>query len=173
MANQFISKKYQVKREIACGGMGTIYLATDIKLGRDVAIKMLHPLYSGEQAFAQRFLREAWAMAKLDHVNIIRIWSVDEEESSHCIVMEYFPGHDLKHIIRTRGPLPIGEALPLTIQIIQGLAYAHYMGIIHRGYQTSQYLGGSRRQSKNHGFRNSRCLQRIFPHHGRDRHGDP
>ena len=93
MNEKIFSKKYSVKREIACGGMGTIYLATDTKLERDVAIKILHPQYSGEPAFAKRFLREAWAMAKLDHPNIIRIWSVEEEESSHCIVMEYFPGN--------------------------------------------------------------------------------
>ena len=82
--------KYQKQKEIACGGMGTVYLATDIKLGRDVAIKQLHPQYSGEMAFAQRFLREARAMAKLDHPNIIRIWSVEEENNGHFIVMEYF-----------------------------------------------------------------------------------
>ena len=140
MNNQFISKKYQVKREIASGGMGTIYLATDTKLGRDVAIKMLHPQYSGEPAFAQRFLREARAMAKLDHPNIIRIWSVEEEKGSHCIVMEYFPGNDLKQIIRSRGPLPISEALSITTQIIQGLAYAHYMGIIHRDIKPGNIL---------------------------------
>ncbi len=140
MNEKLLSKKYQVKREIASGGMGTIYLATDTKLGRDVAIKMLHPQYSGEPAFAQRFLREAWAMAKLDHANIIRIWSVEEEESSHCIVMEYFPGDDLKHIIRSRGPLALTEALSLVTQIIQGLAYAHYMGIIHRDIKPANIL---------------------------------
>ncbi|MDH5428946.1 MAG: protein kinase [Nitrospirota bacterium] len=140
MNEKFFSNKYQVKREIACGGMGTIYLATDTKLGRDVAIKMLHPQYSGEPAFAQRFLREAWAMAKLDHSNIIRIWSVEEEESSHCIVMEYFPGEDLKQIIRNRGPLPLQEGLFLVTQIIQGLAYAHYMGIIHRDIKPANIL---------------------------------
>ena len=140
MSEKFFSKKYEVKREIACGGMGTIYLATDTKLGRDVAIKMLHPQYSGEPAFAQRFLREAWAMAKLDHPNIIRIWSVEEEEQSHCIVMEYFPGQDLKHLIRSRGPLPLAESLAITTQIIQGLAYAHYMGIIHRDIKPANIL---------------------------------
>ena len=140
MTEKFFSKKYEVKREIACGGMGTIYLATDTKLGRDVAIKMLHPQYSGEPAFAQRFLREAWAMAKLDHPNIIRIWSVEEEEQSHCIVMEYFPGQDLKHLIRNRGPLPLAEGLAITTQIIQGLAYAHYMGIIHRDIKPANIL---------------------------------
>ena len=120
--------------------MGTIYLASDIKLGRDVAIKMLHPQYSGEPAFAQRFLREARAMAKLDHPNIIRIWSVEEEEASHCIVMEYFQGNDLKQIIHSRGSLPITEAIPLATQIIQGLAYAHYMGIIHRDIKPANIL---------------------------------
>ena len=140
MNEKFFSKKYQVQREIACGGMGTIYLATDTKLGRDVAIKMLHPQYSGEPAFAQRFLREARAMAKLDHPNIIRIWSVEEDEGSHYIVMEHFPGNDLKQIIRSRGPLPISEALALTTQIIQGLAYAHYMGIIHRDIKPANIL---------------------------------
>ena len=63
--------------------MGTIYLATDTKLGRDVAIKMLHAQYCGETAFAQRLLREARAMAKLDHLNSIRIWSVEEEEEAN------------------------------------------------------------------------------------------
>ncbi len=140
MHEQFFSKKYQLKKEIAVGGMGTIFLATDIKLGRDVAIKILHPQYSGETAFAQRFLQEARAMAKLDHPNIIRIWSVEEEEASHCIVMEYLPGSDLKQIIRNRGPLSLAETLPIATQIIQGLAYAHYMGIIHRDIKPANIL---------------------------------
>jgi len=140
MTDFFLFKKYRVLNEIACGGMGTVYLATDTKLGRNVAIKMLHPQYSGETAFAQRFLREAKAMAKLDHPNIIRIWSVEEENNNHSIVMEYFPGIDLKNILRRKGPLPLSECLSITIQIIQGLAYAHYMGIIHRDIKPGNIL---------------------------------
>lgn len=132
--------KYQKQKEIACGGMGTVYLATDIKLGRDVAIKQLHPQYSGEMAFAQRFLREARAMAKLDHPNIIRIWSVEEENNGHFIVMEYFHGADLKNILRNKGTFPVAQCLQITIQILQGLAYAHYMGIIHRDIKPGNIL---------------------------------
>ncbi len=140
MKEQVFSKKYQIQREIACGGMGTIIQATDMKLGREVAIKMLHHQYSGETAFAQRFLREARAMAKLDHPNIIRIWSVEEEMASHYIVMEYFPGIDLKQLIRDRGPLPLTDALSFITQIIKGLTYAHSMGIIHRDIKPANIL---------------------------------
>ena len=140
MNEQILFNKYQVQRKIASGGMGTIYLATDTKLGREVAIKVLHPQYSGETAFAQRFLREARAMAKLDHPNIIRIWSVEEEKASHCIVMEYFPGNDLKHLIRDRGSFSIKDALSYITQIIQGLTYAHSMGIIHRDIKPANIL---------------------------------
>ena len=112
--------------------MGVVYHAIDLTLRREVAIKVLHPQYSGDPSFAQRFLREARSMARLDHPNIVGIYAVEKEQGSHYIVMEYFPGQDLKHILRERGPLPLPKTLHIATEITKALAYAHQKNIVHR-----------------------------------------
>jgi hypothetical protein len=126
------SDKYAVESEIARGGMGVVYKAVHTALGRGVALKVLHSQYSGDPAFVQRFLREARAMARLDHANIIRVFDVAEDAGSHYIVMEYFPAIDLKRVILERSDLPVDECLAIGEQIAEGLAYAHEQGIVHR-----------------------------------------
>jgi len=140
MENKFFAEKYQIHKEIASGGMGTIYHATDTILGLDVAIKRLHPQYSADHAFTQRFRQEARTMSQLIHPNIIRFWSVEEKDGNLYIVMDYVPGKDLKHIINSRGPLPIHEVLQIGRQIIEGLAYAHYLKIVHRDIKPANIL---------------------------------
>src|SRR3990172_3216161 len=112
--------------------MGVIYKAVHTTLNRQVAIKVLHPQYSGDPAFLKRFLREARAMARLDHENIIRVFYVAEDHGSHYIVMEFFPGKDLKQLLIEKGRLSPHEALSIALQVANALAYAHARGIIHR-----------------------------------------
>jgi len=126
------SDKYAVESEIARGGMGVVYKAVHTALGRGVALKVLHSQYSGDPAFVQRFLREARAMARLDHAHIIRVFDVSEDAGSHYIVMEYFPATDLKRVILAGEELPVDRCLDIAEQIAQGLAYAHEQGIVHR-----------------------------------------
>ncbi|VAX33253.1 Serine/threonine protein kinase PrkC, regulator of stationary phase [hydrothermal vent metagenome] len=132
MNKKTLSGKYELKREIGRGGMGVIYEALHGTLNRTVAIKVLHAQYTGDPAFLKRFQREARAMARLDHPNIIRVFDVGEDDGLHYIVMEYFFGKDLKEIVLERGIIPQQETLAIALQITRALSYAHAHGIIHR-----------------------------------------
>lgn len=142
MAEQIFSGKYLVQREIARGGMGVVYLALDQTLHRQVAIKVLHAHYMGDASFAQRFLREARAMARLNHENIIQIYAVEEDQGNHYIVMEYFPSKELKQLLKDHGPLDLAGALRFAIAMTRALTYAHGKGIIHRDIKPGNMMIG-------------------------------
>ena len=104
MPDQIFSGKYVVQEVLAKGGMGVIYKALDRTLNRLVAIKVVHEQFSGDPSFTERFLREARAMARLDHENIVTIHAVEEERGTPYIVMEYFAGTNLRALMRERKP---------------------------------------------------------------------
>jgi serine/threonine-protein kinase len=140
METRIIAGKYAIEEEIARGGMGVIYRAEHVGLKRKVAIKALHPQYSQEPAFVRRFQREARAMARLDHPNIIRVFDVGEDQGYSYLEMEFFSGKDLKQLILEKGKLPVEETLHIALQIAQGLEYAHAHGIIHRDIKPGNIL---------------------------------
>lgn len=141
MAPQILAGKYELQDEIARGGMGVIYKAIDRKLDGVVAIKLVHAHLSNDPSFAERFLREARAMAKLrQHENIVKIYAVEEERQTQFLVMEYCPGQNLRTIIKSRAPLPTREALHLAQQVASALAYAHTQGVIHRDIKPANVL---------------------------------
>jgi Tol biopolymer transport system component len=118
---------YRITGKLGAGGMGEVWRATDTKLGRDVAIKLLTEAFAADPDRMLRFTREAQVLASLNHPNIAAIYGVEER----ALVMELVEGSTLAERIE-RGPVPLEEALPIARQIVEALEYAHEKGIVHR-----------------------------------------
>ena len=126
MSPQIIAH-YRVTAKLGEGGMGEVYRATDTKLGRGVAIKVLPAAFAQDAARVERFEREAQVLASLNHPNIAAIYGVEER----ALVMEFVDGPTLAEIL-TKAPMPAGEALAVARQIAEALEYAHERGVVHR-----------------------------------------
>ncbi len=122
---------YKVAAKLGAGGMGEVYRATDTKLGRDVALKVLPEAFAQDAQRMQRFQREAQVLAALNHPHIATIHGLEESGATRALVMELVEGPTLAERI-ARGPLPLDEALPIARQMAEALEYAHEHGIIHR-----------------------------------------
>jgi Tol biopolymer transport system component len=122
---------YEVTAKIGAGGMGEVWRATDSRLRREVAIKVLPPAFVADRERLARFEREAQTLASLSHPNIAAIHGLEEADGVRALVMELVAGEDLSVVI-ARGPLPLDEALPIARQIAEALEAAHERGIVHR-----------------------------------------
>src|SRR5262245_26386542 len=122
---------YEILSAIGAGGMGEVYRATDINLGREVAIKVLPVAFAQDPERVARFEREAKILASLNHPNIAQIYGLEKSQATYALVMELVEGEDLSRRI-ARGPIPLDEALPIAKQIAEALEAAHEQGIIHR-----------------------------------------
>ena len=138
---------YRVIKKLGAGGMGAVYLALDTKLDRKVAIKVLHPEFNSDEHFKKRQLREARAVAKLDHPNICSVYDVNEAESFTFIVMQYIEGESLADRM-DQEPLGVSRALTLIEQAAEGLAEAHAHGIVHRDVKPQNMMITPRGQLK-------------------------
>jgi len=125
--------------------MANVYLAEDEDLGRRVAIKILNDRYANDELFIERFRREAKSAAALSHPNIVSIYDRGQAEGTYYIAMEVIEGRSLKELILTRGPLPIGQAIAYTLEILDALRFAHRHGIIHRDVKPHNILIGGER----------------------------
>jgi hypothetical protein len=131
---------YEILAELGRGGMGVVYKALHMRLDRQVAIKMLPPEDSADPAFAERFTREARALARLSHPHIITIHDFGQTDGGHSFfVMEYVEGSNLRGRLRA-GKLEPAEALRLAVQVCDALAYAHEAGIVHRDIKPENIL---------------------------------
>ncbi|MCY8082891.1 serine/threonine protein kinase PrkC [Bacillus inaquosorum] len=135
-----ISGRYQILRVIGGGGMANVYLAEDIILDREVAIKILRFDYANDNEFIRRFRREAQSASSLDHPNIVSIYDLGEEGDIYYIVMEYVEGMTLKEYITANGPLHPKEALNIMEQIVSAIAHAHQNQIVHRDIKPHNIL---------------------------------
>ena len=127
--------KFRVGRMLGQGGMGAVYEATDIGLQRQVALKVMHSHLATQTAFQQRFLQEARTAAQLDHPNIVRVLSFDKLDNELILVMELATGGNLRqHVKRLRDTgqyIDYPEAIEITIQLADALAYAHDRNMVH------------------------------------------
>ena len=122
---------YKVTAKIGEGGMGQVYQATDTKLGRQVALKILPEAFAADPDRLARFQREAQVLASLNHPGIAAIYGIEEEDNTRALVLELVEGPTLADRI-SKGPIPIDEALPIAKQIAEALEAAHEAGVIHR-----------------------------------------
>src|SRR5215472_10238643 len=121
---------YRVSARLGAGGMGEVYRATDTKLRREVALKVLPQAVSSDPQRMARFEREAQFLAALNHPNIAAIYGLEDSGSTRALVMELVEGPTLADRI-AQGPIPVDEAVRIARQIADALEYAHERGIIH------------------------------------------
>ena len=122
---------YEITAKLGEGGMGEVYRATDTKLKRDVAIKVLPAAFTEDKERLARFEREAQLLAQLQHPNIASIYGLEESEGVRALIMELVEGPTLAERLEA-GPLPFNESLSVAVQIAQALEEAHEKGIVHR-----------------------------------------
>src|SRR5690625_4367638 len=135
-----LSERYRIKKTIGGGGMANVYLARDIILERDVAIKVLRLEYASDHEFIERFDREAQAATSLSHTNIVNIYDVGEEDHILYMVMEYVDGLTLKEYIQQNSPIAVEEALEIMKQLTDAISHAHANGLIHRDIKPQNVL---------------------------------
>ena len=129
---QKINDRYEIIRNIGEGGMANVYLAYDIILNRNVAIKVLRGDLADDEKFVRRFQREANSASSLHHPNIVEMYDVGEDDGKYYIVMEYLDGRTLKSLIKRRGALTILEVIDIMTQLTSAITCAHDKYIIHR-----------------------------------------
>jgi eukaryotic-like serine/threonine-protein kinase len=132
--------RYRVERTLGQGGMAAVYLAHDSELDRPVAIKVLAEHLSSDEAFRQRFVREARMAAGLSHPNIVHVYDQGDEDGRPFIVMECVDGHTLGEELKRTGALPPARVVDLALQICGGREHAHASGLVHRDIKPGNLL---------------------------------
>src|SRR6266571_574169 len=122
---------YKISERIGTGGMGDVYLATDITAGRKAALKLLPVRFTGDPERLKRFQQEAHAVVGLNHPNILTVYEIGEDHETHYIASELIEGETLRQRL-TRGRMQLSEAIDVAIQVASALAAAHETGIVHR-----------------------------------------
>ena len=131
-AKRMLANRYELIRKIGGGGMAVVYLAYDTSLDRQVAIKLLREEYVDDPDFIRQFQKEAKAVARLSHQNIVNIYDFGESDGVTYLVMEYVEGSTLKEIFAQYGQLPISQVIDYSVQLCYGLAQAHSQQIVHK-----------------------------------------
>ena len=150
--------RYELEELVGEGGMSSVYRAYDTVLERRVAIKVLHEHFSRDPEYVERFRREARAIARLAHPNVVTVIDRGEWEARQFIVFEHVAGENLKSVIAREGALPVERALALACQIARALTVAHRLGIVHRDVKPHNVLVDSGGTAKVTDFGIARAL---------------
>ena len=134
-----LADRYRLERELGRGGMSTVYLATDLKHGREVAVKVVHPILASAWG-ADRFLREIEIVAQLHHPNIVPLYDSGESNGALYYVMPHESGASLRDRIATERRLPVDDVVAIVHDVCDALAYAHARGIVHRDIKPGNIL---------------------------------
>ena len=143
LSGELIDGRYQLTRQVANGGMASVYEANDTRLDRKVAVKIMHPHLAQDEAFVNRFIREAKAAAALSHPNIVAVQDQGWNQNgvpAVFIVMELIEGHTLREYLNERGRFEIKDAINYLTPILSALAAAHDLGIVHRDMKPENIL---------------------------------
>jgi eukaryotic-like serine/threonine-protein kinase len=145
---EVISGRYELLELIGKGGMSSVYKAHDRLLDRQIAVKVLHPHFTEDEEYVERFRREARSVAQLSHPNIVTVIDRGEDGGRQFIVFEYVEGENLKQLLDRTGPMPVRDALLLALQMARALSFAHGRGLIHRDVKPQNVLLNADGQAK-------------------------
>jgi serine/threonine-protein kinase len=159
--DQVIAGRYELKHVVGTGGMSSVYCAFDTLLERNVALKILHDQFGGDEEYVERFRREARAVAQLSHPNIVTVIDRGEEDGKQFIVFELVEGDNLKELVERGGPLPVRRAVTLGIEVARALAFAHAQGLVHRDVKPQNVLLGEDGRAKVTDFGIVRSLDAV------------
>lgn len=137
---RLLDGRYRIGPRIARGGMASVYEATDIRLDRTVAVKVMHVGLGDHDEFAARFVREARAAARIDHPNVVAVYDQGDDDGTVFLAMEYVPGHTLRDLIRKEAPMPPRRALQVLEPVVSAIAAAHRARLIHRDIKPENVL---------------------------------
>jgi serine/threonine-protein kinase len=140
MIGRLLDGRYQIRSRIARGGMATVYLATDLRLERRVAIKVMHGHLADDSKFKERFIQEARSAARLAHPNVVNVFDQGQDSDMAYLVMEYLPGITLRDLLHEHHLLTTEQTLDIMEAVLAGLAAAHKAGIVHRDLKPENVL---------------------------------
>ena len=140
LVGRLLDGRYAVTARIAHGGMATVYQATDTRLDREVALKVMHAELARDEEFVRRFIGEAKSVARLSHQNVVAVFDQGSDGLFLYLAMEYVPGRTLKEVLRDSGRFSPAAALEIMTGVLDGLAAAHKSGIVHRDIKPENVL---------------------------------
>ncbi|MFV0463238.1 MAG: PASTA domain-containing protein [Nostocoides sp.] len=135
-----VDGRYRVLRRLAEGGMAVVYLAVDLRLDREIALKMLYPHLAADPQFVGRFRREAQSAARLSHPHLVAVFDQFQDDGDQFLAMEYVPGTTMADVVRREGPMTARRAAGIILPVLDALGYAHGEGFLHRDVKPENVL---------------------------------
>ncbi|GAT73516.1 Stk1 family PASTA domain-containing Ser/Thr kinase [Microbacterium hydrocarbonoxydans] len=140
LIGRLVDGRYRVRARIARGGMATVYVATDLRLERRIALKVMHAHLSDDSAFQSRFIQEARAAARLADPHVVNVFDQGQDGELAYLVMEYLPGITLRELLREQRRLTVAQTITIMDAVLAGLSAAHRAGIVHRDVKPENVL---------------------------------